>query len=100
MYAAVRCLIFIAATVTLIGCAVSVPLKRVYGTYMASYPFGTETISLNEDGSFVQKVAMKDQAPVGLRGKWDFDSKGSRVNFDRLMMVVDGSGNLSRSRSR
>ena len=89
-----RCLVLISLTVTLIGCSINVPLKRVYGTYKASYPFGTETINLNEDGGFVQEVAVKDQAPVTVRGKWDFDSKGSRVNFDRLMMVVDGTGHL------
>ena len=94
MFAAARCLVLIAVIVTVIGCGGSVPLKRVYGTYKASYPFGTETISLNEDGSFRQEVVINDQAPVALRGKWEFDSKGSRVNFDRLMMVVDGTGNL------
>lgn len=94
MCAAARCLILISLTVTLIGCAINVPLKKVYGTYKASYPFGTETITLNEDGSFVQKVAVKDQAPVTFQGKWDFDSQGSRVNFDRLMMVIDGTGHL------
>jgi hypothetical protein len=94
MYTIARCLILILLTVALIGCAINVPLKKVYGTYRASYPFGTETITLNEDGSFVQKVAVKDQAPVTLQGKWDFDSQGSRVNFDRLMMVMDGTGHL------
>jgi hypothetical protein len=83
-----------AVAVVLVGCAVSLPLKRVYGTYKASYPFGIETITLNEDGTFVQEVAMKDQAPGSLRSRWEFDSKDSRVNFDRLMMVVDGYGHL------
>jgi|SRR5271157_2113259 len=94
MYTAARCLILISLTVALIGCAINVPLKKVYGMYKASYPFGTETITLNEDGSFVQKVAMKDQAPATLQGKWDFDAQGSRVNFDRLMVVMDGTGHL------
>jgi hypothetical protein len=86
--------ILVSLAVTLIGCSINVPLKRVYGTYKAAYPFGTETITLNEDGTFVQEVAMKDQAPVSLRSRWEFDSKDSRVNFDRLMMVVDGHGHL------
>ena len=37
---------------------------------------------------------VKDQAPVALQGKWNFDAQGSRVNFDRLMMVMDGTGHL------
>ena len=71
MYTAARCLVLVSLTVTLIGCAINVPLKKVYGTYKASYPFGTETITLNEDGSFIQKVALKNEALVTLQGKWD-----------------------------
>ncbi len=94
MHTVARCFVLVSVTATLIGCAINVPLKKVYGTYKASYPFGIETITLNRDGSFVQEVAMKGQAPVTVHGKWDFDSQGSRVNFDGLMMVVDGTGHL------
>ena len=94
MTAMARCLILIAVTGTLIGCAINVPLKKVYGTYKASYPFGTDTITLNRDGSFVQEVVMKGQVPVTLSGKWEFDARGSRVNFDCLMMLEDGFGRL------
>lgn len=92
--AEVRCLVLFSLTVMLTGCSMNVPLKRVYGTYKASYPFGVENITLSEDGTFVQEVAVKDQAPLTVHGKWDFETKASRVNFDHLMMVVDGTGHL------
>jgi hypothetical protein len=94
MYALARYLLAVSIAVMLIGCSINVPLRKVYGTYKASYPFGTETIILNQDGSFAQQVAMKDQAPVTVNGKWDFDAQGSRVNLDGLMIVVDGFGHL------
>jgi hypothetical protein len=94
MGAEVRCLVLFSLTVTLIGCSMNVPLKRVYGTYKASYPFGAENITLSEDGTFVQDVAVRDQAPLTVHGKWDFEPKASRVNFDHLMMIVDGTGHL------
>jgi hypothetical protein len=94
MYTLARCLVAVSITVILIGCSINVPLKKVYGKYKASYPFGAETITLNQDESFVQQVAMKDQPPVTVHGKWDFDSQGSRVNLKGLMIVVDGTGHL------
>ncbi len=94
MQTVARCLVLVSLTATLIGCAINVPLKKVYGTYKASYPFGTKTITLNRDGSFAQQVAMKGQRPVTVNGKWDFDPQGSRVNLYGLMIVVDGVGHL------
>lgn len=76
----------------LTGCSIDVAAKGVYGTYLASYPFGAERITLNRDGSFVQQVAMNDQPPVTAHGTWEFDAKGSRVNLYGLKVVVDGIG--------
>ena len=42
------------------GC--SVPLEKLYGTYVASYPFGTETITLHRDGSFIQHVVVNGKS--------------------------------------
>ena len=94
IYSVTRCLVAFLIAVALIGCSINVATKRVYGTYMASYPFGVETITLNRDGSFVQQVAMKNQPPVLVHGTWDFDSQGSRVNLYGSMVVADGFGHL------
>ena len=73
----------------------TVPAEKVYGTYVASYPFGTETLTLNRDGTFVQQVHMKNEHPVTVRGSWSFDPKEkSRVDLYGLMFVVDGFSEL------
>ena len=94
MYILSRCLAVVLIIVMLIGCSANVPLNKVYGMYKVSYPFGIETITLNQDGSFDQQVAMKEQPPAVVHGKWDFDSQGSRVNLEGLMIVVNGTGHL------
>ena len=39
----------------------SVPQDQVYGRYVATYPFGTETLVLNRDGSYEQQFAIEAQ---------------------------------------
>jgi hypothetical protein len=56
-----RRLLVLTASVMLIGCSMTVPAEKVYGTYVVSYPFGTETITLNRDGTFSQHVATSEQ---------------------------------------
>lgn len=92
-----RCLIVISVSVTLIGCSMTVPAEKVYGTYVASYPFGTETITLNRDGTFVQRVAIKQEQPVTVHRTWDFDPKESRVNLYGSMIVADRLDHLRKN---
>jgi hypothetical protein len=94
MHRIVSCLILFALLIMAAGCSMKVPLDKVYGTYRTLYPFGTETITLNSDGNFVQQIVITAQAPVTTHGKWDYDSEGSRVNLDGFLMVVDGFGHL------
>ena len=61
---------------------------------MASYPFGTETITLNRDGTFVQRVAINQEQPLAVRGTWDFDTNKSRANLYGSMIVADGFDHL------
>jgi len=68
--------------------------ERVYGSYAASYPFGTETLVLNRDGTFVQQVTIKNEPPAAARGSWKFDPANSRVDLYGSMIVVDGFGKL------
>jgi len=71
------------------GCSMSVPAEAVYGSYVASYPFGREMITLNRDGTFVQSVAIKQEQPLTVRGTWNFDPKESRANFYGAVIVAD-----------
>jgi len=101
MYKLARYLFAVSVVMTLIGCSTDVPLNKVYGTYKASYPFGSETITLNRDDSFVQQIMIRSQASVIVRGKWDFEYyRGSRINFDGLMTVVDRFGHLKKDWQR
>ena len=76
------------------GCSVSVSPEKVYGTYVAAYPFGNETITLDRDGTFTQSVAVTGEQPVTVRGRWEFDSKESRANFWGVLLVADGHDHL------
>lgn len=78
----------------LAGCAIHVPVEKVYGEYVASYPFGTETLKLNRDGTFVQSVVVNRGKPVAVRGTWEFDNSDSRVTLYGAMNVATGFGNL------
>ncbi|WP_243438348.1 hypothetical protein [Fundidesulfovibrio soli] len=82
------------ATVMLVGCSNNVPVDKIYGTYKTSYPFGTETIILQPSGEFIQTVAVNGQKEVTVSGTWKYDPNGSRVNFEGLLILLDGFGQL------
>ena len=94
MNTSARLLILIAASVITLGCSLRVPIEEMYGTYIASYPFGTDTITLNRNGTFVQRVAVNQEQPVIVRGTWDFDAKVHRISLYGAIVVDDGFGDL------
>jgi len=83
-------------TVTIAGCSRGVKRDDVYGTYLASYPFGTEIITLKRDGSFVQRVTIENQPSATVQGTWQFDQKESRLTLSGSM--VDGFDRLRNDR--
>jgi hypothetical protein len=74
-----RSVVVIMISMMLAGCSMRVPAETVCGTYVTSYPFGTETIILNPDETFVQRVAIGQEQPSTVRGTWDFDPRRSRA---------------------
>ena len=60
------------------GCSTTVAADRVYGTYVASYPFGTDTITLNRDGTFEQRVmvSIRLREPIANHRKPELPSTG------------------------
>jgi len=74
------------------GCSTHVPVEKVFGTYVASYPYGTETITFRPDYSFIQTVIIQHGKPVTAQGHWEFDPKESRIAYTRAMIVDDGFG--------
>ena len=84
-----------AFALAMLRCSWHVPHERVYGTYVASYPYGTETITLKSDGTFVQEVVIGKEQPVTVQGVWEFDSRRStHVVLRGAMAVDDGVGHL------
>ena len=79
---------------TIAACSRRVSSSAVYGTYVASYPFGTETITLKPEGTFRQRVEIKNQKPASVEGTWQFDPKESRITLTGSMVVVDGFDRL------
>lgn len=79
--------------VMLTGCSMNVPTEKVYGVYVASYPYGTETVTLNRDGTFVQSIAVKQENTVTVHGTWEFEpgTKETRVTFHGARVVDGGS---------
>ena len=91
-------LLGVAVSVALSAFSRTVPIESVYGTYVASYPFGTDTIMLNRDGTFVQKVEVYDDPPPAVaQGRWIFDAKKSHVTFDRYLPIDEGFGRLNKN---
>ena len=68
------------------------------GVYVAKYPTGTETLTLNADGTFLQEVTLKeppDSTPVTRTGSWTWDESAQYLRLDNGMPVNDGSGDIS-----
>ena len=84
------CLLCTSVTVS---CSPVVSVDAIYGTYLASYPFATETLTLNRDGTVVQTVVVPNHPPSTLRGSWRFEATraAGRLTFTGLAVVADPS---------
>jgi hypothetical protein len=84
----------VALSCSLVACWHRVSPGNLPGTYVATYPFGTETLTLNQDGSFTQQITIKNEQPLITKGSWVFDPQESRLNLSGLTVAVDGLGHL------
>ena len=87
-------LLIILVAITIAGCSGKVEPDEVYGVYVASYPFGTENLTLQRDGNFVQHVTIENQTTATAKGSWRFDANESRITFSGSMVVLDGFDRL------
>ena len=78
------------------GAAGIISVEHVYGTYVAQYPFATDTIVLGRDGKFTQQVEVTNNPPSKtIRGTWSFDPKIAYVMLDTYISVDNGFGKLN-----
>ena len=76
----------------LTSCRGQVSLDDLYGTYVADYEVANEQLTINEDGTFLQKVTLKSSQKVDIaKGIWRYDLKEGYLRLDNnFMVVVDG----------
>lgn len=69
----------------------------LFGTYVADYNVAKEELTLNKDGTFIQKVKLKAKSKVAIaKGKWTYDTKTGYVIFEENhMAVIDGFRKLN-----
>jgi hypothetical protein len=84
-----------ATSLLIFGCSFKVPVDEVYGTYVATYPFGTDTLTLDRNGSFSQRAEIRNEEARTVVGQWTFNPSLSNATFHGLLIVDDGNGNLS-----
>jgi hypothetical protein len=72
---------------------------EIPGVYDADYKLAQEQLTLNEDGTFEQRVTLKSTGKVDLaRGTWTFDAIKGYVRFDgEFMQVMNGFQQLNPS---
>ena len=82
----------------LMACSSDMPDSELYGTYVASYQNGTERVTLQKDGTFVQEVRLKGSETVTVNsGTWRRVSPSNRpdiVDLENCWGVGDGFGNI------
>lgn len=70
------------------------------GRYVAQHPFGTETVVLNANGTFLQDVRINGaSAPLEATGRWEYVRSDGDVGLGKIelrhcLAVNDGLGAL------
>lgn len=75
------------------GCRVDE--SQLYGVYLAEYESGTEKLTLEGSGRFVQEVLVKGtEKPIMNAGVWRYYPALNRVDLEGCLGVGDGFGNI------
>ena len=82
----------------LTACSSDMPDSELYGVYVATYQNGTERLTLQQDGTFVQEVRLKANGSMTVNsGTWRRVSPSNRpdlVDLENCWGVGDGFGNI------
>ena len=88
-----RIIIHFIVVVLLIGCSSKVNFDEVVGFYKLRYPYGTEELRLNKDGTYIQSVLIDGETnAITKAGKWKFDEEELDIILIDAMVVDDFFG--------
>jgi len=84
-----------ACSVFFSGCSSKVSFDEVIGNYKLRYPYATEELQLNKDGTYLQRVLIDGETiPKTNKGRWEFWAEESEVVLNDAIIIDDGFGKL------
>jgi hypothetical protein len=80
------------------ACTTGLPEAELYGEYVATYENGTESLTLQRDGTFVQEIRLNgSDGVVSNSGTWQVSRPSNRpdlVDLKNCFGVGDGFGRI------
>jgi hypothetical protein len=89
-------LALVAGLLVMTGC-LSVQQTELPGSYVAEYDFGTDTLTLKPDGTFMQDIDIHQGDRISSTGRWEYrldDTGFGEVWLTGCVIVDDGFGRL------
>lgn len=77
---------------TVCSCSSGVVYEDLVGVYKVQYPYGTEELVLNRDGTYKQTILLTNKDEVSHTGQWKFLEKESKVVLKDPLIVDDNFG--------
>ena len=87
--------VLLVVILVLVGCG-RVDVDELPGTYFVEYEFGSEMLSLERDGEYVQYVTVGDSSTLH-RGRWSYDSDSRAVILVDALLARGDFGTLNPS---
>jgi hypothetical protein len=85
----------ILALALLAACGAGPPESELYGVYLSTYKNGTERLTLERGGTFLQEVRLEgSDSAVTNSGTWQYDRAGKAVDLKNCLGVGDGFGRI------
>jgi hypothetical protein len=91
---ATAAIITLATLALLTACSASVQESELYGSYVATFKNGSETVTLQNDGTFRQEVRPDASEAVVNSGTWMHDRSHNEVVLRNCLGVTDGFGRI------
>lgn len=78
------------------GCSKTVTESDLVGSYAAEYPFGTDRISLQANGEYVQEFTPSGTNTAAIaKGRWTYDQATHYLTFENRLVVYDDHWKLA-----